>query len=227
VETLNKKLILKIFRVKSKSLFNIHNQKLLIDYFAAKNLTPSALFFNHKYALLEYIEGNPLDGMSADFPKIIKEIHTAKLNVRARNFYKTANVYLKKIPVEYLNSEMIRQIPTLFNIINKFPQDIALCHNDLNPNNFVQSINKLYILDFEYASINDKYFDFASIKTFLNENNFKDFTQKYDIILNSEKLHAYGCLLDLLSSLWCFMMNYPTMGKQSAEQMLNKIKDLN
>jgi len=232
VDTVNQKLVLKIFKAKNKFLFNINNHEVLINYFAAKNITPFCLFFNHKYAVFEYIEGIPLqaDNLHTDFPNIIKEIHNAELNINKRNFFKTAGIYCKKISPQYLKNELLqealRQSFNLLETINKFKPEIALCHNDLNPNNFIQSQNKLYILDFEYASINDKYFDFASIKTLLNKNNFANFIQKYDIILNDAKLHAYGCLINFISSLWCFMMGYYEMGEQSAMQMLKKIKDL-
>ena len=38
-----------------------------------------------------------------------------------------------------------------------------VCHNDLNPMNILWKENKPILLDFEYASVNDCYFDLAAL----------------------------------------------------------------
>lgn len=42
------------------------------------------------------------------------------------------------------------------------PTELVLCHNDLNSGNLVFLNQKLYLIDFEYAMLNDKFFDIAS-----------------------------------------------------------------
>lgn len=42
------------------------------------------------------------------------------------------------------------------------PTELVLCHNDLNGGNLVFVEKKLYLIDFEYAMLNDKFFDIAS-----------------------------------------------------------------
>ncbi|MDR0484738.1 MAG: phosphotransferase [Alphaproteobacteria bacterium] len=234
IETSAKKLVLKIFNNKNKHLFNIHNHKRLINYFAEKNLTPSCLFFNHKYCVLEYIKGTPLQTNNIsikNFTSIIKEIHSSQLNINQRNFLHTTKSYLKGIPSQHLENKLFKDAVSLsqklFTIIAKFPKDYTVCHNDLNVNNFIQTQEKLYILDFEYATINDKYFDFASIKTFLNKDDFAIFIKKYDINLDDTKLFAYSRLIEFISSIWCFMMNYQEDAEIYAKAMIEKTKDLN
>jgi thiamine kinase-like enzyme len=42
------------------------------------------------------------------------------------------------------------------------PTELVLCHNDLNCGNLIFLNRKLYLIDFEYAMLNDKFFDIAS-----------------------------------------------------------------
>ncbi|WP_338956099.1 phosphotransferase [Spiroplasma endosymbiont of Polydrusus cervinus] len=42
------------------------------------------------------------------------------------------------------------------------PSELILCHNDLNSGNLVFLDHNLYLIDFEYAMLNDKFFDIAS-----------------------------------------------------------------
>ena len=44
-------------------------------------------------------------------------------------------------------------------------------HNDLNANNILMSKNDIFFIDFEYSSINNKYFDISKIIDSLNLNN--------------------------------------------------------
>jgi len=48
-------------------------------------------------------------------------------------------------------------------VYDKYPIQPALCHNDLNPDNIIWGSNKPRLIDFEYAGINDIYFDLAAV----------------------------------------------------------------
>jgi Ser/Thr protein kinase RdoA (MazF antagonist) len=48
-------------------------------------------------------------------------------------------------------------------IIEKCPKEYVLCHNDLNPTNIFFSNNDIKFIDWEYAGVNDRYFDLASV----------------------------------------------------------------
>lgn len=43
-----------------------------------------------------------------------------------------------------------------------YKKELVLCHNDLNKGNLVFLNRKLYLIDFEYSMLNDKFFDIAS-----------------------------------------------------------------
>jgi thiamine kinase-like enzyme len=50
-----------------------------------------------------------------------------------------------------------------FEVIADYPQEQAVCHNDLNPLKLIWHDETLCLLDFEYAGMNDRYFDLASV----------------------------------------------------------------
>lgn len=81
-------------------------------------------------------------------------------------------------------------------IIQDFAYEPALCHNDLNPHNILWKHHTPILIDWEYAGINDRYFDLAAV---INEFGLKD-TEKQRLLhlyckesdgCNQEKLDAY------------------------------------
>jgi thiamine kinase-like enzyme len=50
-----------------------------------------------------------------------------------------------------------------FEIIESTEKEIVLCHNDLNPKNCIFSTKGLKLIDWEFAGMNDRYFDLAAI----------------------------------------------------------------
>jgi len=49
------------------------------------------------------------------------------------------------------------------NAIDEYPKEYVLCHNDLNPQNIFFSNNDIKFIDWEYAGVNDRYFDLACV----------------------------------------------------------------
>ena len=102
-------------------------------------------------------------------------------------------------------------------IIKQYEQyendELVLCHNDLVPGNILFINHKVELIDYEYASLNDPYFDLAS---FLSENNITDeivikfFLEQYfkEPIKEEQykKLHAFINLNNLLWYYWALMM---------------------
>ena len=58
-------------------------------------------------------------------------------------------------------------------------------HNDLNAKNILMSKNNIFFIDFEYSSINNKYFDISKIIDSLNLNNPR--------FVNTKNCCFHGC----------------------------------
>ena len=72
----------------------------------------------------------------------------------------------------------------------------VLCHNDLNPKNIIWDKEKVTLIDWEYAGINDRYFDLASaiVEFDLNDRQSDLFLKTYfanQSEANRDKLLAY------------------------------------
>jgi len=91
-------------------------------------------------------------------------------------------------------------------LIECFPKTYTLCHNDLNPTNLLWDNTEVKLIDFEYAGVNDCYFDLASVSVEfgLDEKMRQIFLEAYfggrDFSL--EKLSAYMACYCQLCEAW-------------------------
>ena len=58
---------------------------------------------------------------------------------------------------------LTKELEDAFNYIEKRPSEMVLCHNDLNPLNCIFAKDELTLIDWEFAGMNDQYFDLASV----------------------------------------------------------------
>ena len=110
-------------------------------------------------------------------------------------------------------------------------EELILCHNDLTAGNFLFTPQKLFLIDWEYAGMNDPLFDVVS---FLNENDL--YNSKYKkIFLEAyfsnneipwEKIEIWNNFQNLMWAIWANMM-YDSRPDQIYLDIFNsKIKNL-
>ena len=118
-----------------------------------------------------------------------------ELKLLAQTLRKLHSISIDAKPIEL-------QIDT--SILECYPKEYVVCHNDLNPKNIFFS-DDVQFIDWEYAGVNDRYFDLACVcvefgldgemgEVFLR-NYFKG---KY----NLEKLEAYKIIYQTLCEEW-------------------------
>ena len=106
-----------------------------------------------------------------------------------------------KIEIDNKTEDTVKALET----IKKYKKEYVLCHNDLNPQNILWSKN-IKLIDWEYAGINDRYFDLASVcvEFKLDEVLQTLFLMTYfdnkDFVL--EKLEAYKIIYKDLCKEW-------------------------
>ena len=90
--------------------------------------------------------------------------------------------------------------------IDCYAVEYVLCHNDLNAKNILWYNDKAMLLDFEYAAVNDCYFDLASISVefSLSEANDIHMLDVYfgDAFYDENKLDAYKVLYKAVREEW-------------------------
>ncbi|MBU1669274.1 phosphotransferase [bacterium] len=87
--------------------------------------------------------------------------------------------------------------------LKKYKKDLVLCHHDLNPKNIFFS-NKIVLIDWEFAGVNDRYFDLATVcvEFKLNWKMEKYFLQHYAHAHSQKKLELYKILYKELYRVW-------------------------
>ena len=188
----DKKYILrKLLRIDIDRDFEYEVQNLTYS----KYITAKPIFYDKKYALMAFafIEGQHKQELKKKdillLVKILKELHS---------------IEIKKEPITIVLKNETKEVKKAFETIDKYPKELVLCHNDLNPQNiFFSDIIKL--IDWEYAGINDRYFDLASVcvEFGLNDEMQEVFLKSYfECEYSLEKLEAYKVVYKALCDEW-------------------------
>ena len=111
---------------------------------------------------------------------------------------------LQKLHTIPIDAKPIK-LQTDTSLIDNYPKEYVLCHNDLNPQNIFFG-DSVKVIDFEYAGVNDRYFDLASVcvEFGLDMQMQKVFLDAYftdeDFVL--EKLKDYKVIYSVLCKEW-------------------------
>ena len=168
-----------IFKLTKRNNFNlIINEYLksgVIENISKKNVTPNILFYEKKIGLLiyEYIEKESKNKIVKNIQSIgeqLKKFHQIKFNKRTKTYKDQFNLYINKLNSESKNN-YLKDAIELFNDLKVHENENVFSHNDLNAKNILMSKNNIFFIDFEYSSINNKYFDISKIIDSLNLNN--------------------------------------------------------
>jgi len=170
-----------IFKLTKRNNFNlIINEYLksgVIENILKKNVTPNILFYEKKIGLLiyEYVEIESKNKIIKNIQSIgeqLKKFHQIKFNKRTKTYKDQFNLYINKLNSESKNN-YLKEAIELFNDLkmHENENENVFSHNDLNANNILMSKNNIFFIDFEYSSINNKYFDISKIIDSLNLNN--------------------------------------------------------
>lgn len=135
------------------------------------NLNNKTIYFdvNTGLKIAEYQEGTVLSDLNAH--KYLKEIATAFKTLHNSKIKPVNNYNLIK-RLKLYESYNITTDSNYLNLRNEwillyekyyFNRNLVFCHNDLQKNNMViDKNNKIYLLDWEYAGLNDYFYDIAS-----------------------------------------------------------------
>ncbi len=176
--------------------FEFRVQLLAYEYdIAAK---PILLDMEKHLMVSEYIEGHHKSNLSTEeiksMAKLLRRLHSITVD---REPYNLKNILENKS----------KDINSAFETIEKYKPELVLCHHDLNPQNILFCSDRIKLIDWEYAGINDKYFDLASISVEFDLDSNKEhiFLASYfdDMkIVNYEKLSAFKIIYIALCTQW-------------------------
>lgn len=138
--------------------------------------------------------------------KNIKKLHKIKKQQEPYSF-KTSIEFYKNTLKDKSSKKEIKNLSSELKNIKKYKKDLVTTHNDLNTKNILFFKNTIKFIDFEYAGVNDIFFDLATICCEFN----LDKKQEKRVVLSYfkkikkshlKKLSSYKQIYKSLVSLW-------------------------
>jgi len=220
VKTTNKQYIVKFFGKGTEKLINRQDEKYNLELLKDLDLDVKNYLFDIEAGIKvnEYIESAiTLDATSikTKFDKIapiLQTIHASGKELRGEfapfeEIKKYESLIEEKIP--YANYEAVREeVFSLEKRLANLGVDRKSCHIDLVPENFIESPQgRLYLIDWEYSSMNDPMWDLAALFlesefTPQEEEAFLSHYESEQTPVSREKIAIYKILQDAIWSLW-------------------------
>lgn len=220
VKTTNKQYIVKFFGKGTEKLINRQDEKYNLELLKDLDLDVKNYLFDIEAGIKvnEYIESAiTLDSTSikTKFDKIapiLQTIHASGKELRGEfapfeEIKKYESLIEEKIP--YANYEAVREeVFSLEKRLVDLGVDRKSCHIDLVPENFIESPQgRLYLIDWEYSSMNDPMWDLAALflESEFTRQEEEDFLSHYEseqTPVSREKIAIYKILQDTIWSLW-------------------------
>lgn len=220
VKTTNKQYIVKFFGKGTEKLINRQDEKYNLELLKDLDLDVKNYLFDIEAGIKvnEYIQSAiTLDATSikTKFDKIapiLQTIHASSKELRGEfapfeEIKKYESLIEEKIP--YANYEAVREeVFSLEKRLADLGVDRKSCHIDLVPENFIESPQgRLYLIDWEYSSMNDPMWDLAALflESEFTRQEEEDFLSHYEseqTPVSREKIAIYKILQDAIWSLW-------------------------
>ena len=220
VKTTNKQYIVKFFGKGTEKLINRQDEKYNLELLKDLDLDVKNYLFDIEAGIKvnEYIESAiTLDSRSikTKFDKIapiLQTIHASGKELRGEfapfeEIKKYESLIEEKIP--YANYEAVREeVFSLEKRLADLGVDRKSCHIDLVPENFIESPQgRLYLIDWEYSSMNDPMWDLAALFlesefTRQEEEAFLSHYESEQTPVSRENIAIYKILQDAIWSLW-------------------------
>jgi len=206
----------------------------LLKFMEGSTFTPKILFAAPENGVLvwQYIPGETLDDTTTKPREITRlmgallaDLHQLNAPASQPVFSSFINRYRELLSAE-MNHSMIQKGFSLFDSISHNQLPMVLSHNDINPGNLLIG-EKLFIMDWEYASLNHPYFDLASSieNLALNEQEIKEFIQSYEtngVAVDYEELVLWREFSLYLSFFWLLIIKkYATISENEKAWMVN------
>lgn len=197
------------------------------------------------YMITEFVEGNSLVPEIANTSGIIKNIAASLLKLHASSapFAHSSNMFTR-IDAKYRKLEFSGKLKELLEksmkqvkTIETQLQDVVVrpvpCHNDLNPGNIFVHDNKITLIDWGDAALDNPYYDIAAffVLNCIDRENQKLFFEQYDQKLFNSQWQVYMQLYKQLVH-FEFALNLLLGVQTSSKKLLDRddiphVKNLN
>ena len=220
VQTSSNRYIVKFFGKGTEKLIDRQNEKFNLELLKDLKLDVENYLFDIEAGIKvnQYIENaETLDSatIKTKFEKIapiLQTIHASGKELKGEFApFEEIKKYESLIQgeISYPNYEAVRKsVLSLKNELEKIGVDKKSCHIDLVPENFIEGPDgHLYLIDWEYSSMNDPMWDLAALflESEFTPEEETDFLAYYEgdkTPVSREKIRIYKILQDIIWSLW-------------------------
>lgn len=220
VQTSSNRYIVKFFGKGTEKLIDRQNEKFNLELLKDLKLDVENYLFDIEAGIKvnQYIENaetfdsNTIKTKFEKIAPILQTIHASGKELKG-DFapFEEIKKYESLIQgeISYPNYEAIRK--SVFSLKEKLEQigiEKKSCHIDLVPENFIEGPDgHLYLIDWEYSSMNDPMWDLAALFlesefTTDQENSFLSYYESEQTPVSREKIRIYKILQDIIWSLW-------------------------
>ena len=215
------KYILRSTRDDTNKNINRYVEYDILEIIKHQDFSVEKIFFSQTsgIAIFRFVEHDSFfegeEKQITEIAKNIKSLHNIGVQgVPELRFNKLISEYTNNIKFNPFFFEGIES--HIDNAMELFGQDSimsSLCHNDLLSSNILFANEQAKIIDWEFSSLNDKYWDLASL---VSENNLTEkqiilFEKTYGT-MDREKLNIFIYIVSVFWVAWCFQHENQTVG---------------
>lgn len=212
----DQKYIIRITREETNKNIDRINENKILNKIKNFNISAENVVFSEKngIAIFKYIDKSVNFRKSNEeiinFAKKLKTLHSLKgveeikgfdLEKRINNFIHAGTK--NNIPMD---GKLLSVKDKVLNMYKEYKKEIVLCHNDLLGGNLLWNGEEIKIIDWEYSTLNDKYWDVASwiTENEIDEKQLKLF-EKYYGEIDPIKLNVFKKCNSYYWTMWCYL----------------------
>ena len=220
VKTTSNQYIVKFFGKGTDKLIDRKNEKFNLELLKDLKLDVENYLFDIEAGIkvnqyienAETLDSNTIKTKFEKIAPILQTIHASGKELKGEFApFEEIKKYESLIQgeISYPNYEAVRKsVLSLKNELEKIGVDKKSCHIDLVPENFIEGPDgHLYLIDWEYSSMNDPMWDLAALflESEFTPEEEADFLAYYEgdkTPVSREKIRIYKILQDIIWSLW-------------------------
>jgi len=141
-----------------------------------------------RISITDFIEAKPLPTTKAAviLPDLLKRLHSLPLFPARVNYFEAMDGFIQKFQAakilpEPITKELFNMYANITSVYPRNGHDLVSCHNDLKPENMLFDGDRVWLVDWEAAFLNDRYADLAVVANFvvMNDDEEKDYLKRY------------------------------------------------
>ena len=162
-----------------------------------------------------YLKLNQNAGINIQLIKTIKALHNTKPFLQNFDMFELINYYLRllkrrKIELPKSIDKYSKTIDNLGKILALYRNHLVPCHNDIVPENIINSHHQIYLVDFDYSGNNDFCFELGnlSVEMGYNENQVNQLVKYYCGTIQEKilsRVNLQSIISDIGWSLWGYL----------------------